>query len=133
MRILVVLLLTGALLAQAPKLAPDATVKQVMQELTIPASTALFNAGLDEPPKEKDWAELKVQADVLLESGKQLLAPGRAMDQGDWVQAVQKLTAAAGAAQQAIAAKDLDKLQLDIADQLLMACSSCHEKYIEEQ
>ena len=133
MRILVVLLLTGALLAQAPKLAPDATVKQVMQELTIPASTALFNAGLDEPPKDQDWAELKVQADLLIESGKQLLAPGRAMDQGDWVQAVQKLTAAAGAAQQAIAAKDLDKLQLDIADQLLMACSSCHEKYIEEQ
>ncbi len=132
MRILVVLLLTGALMAQAPKLEPNATVKQVMQEMTIPASTALFNAGLDEPPKDQDWAELKVQADLLIESGKQLLAPGRAVDQDDWVKAVEKLTGAAKAAQQAIAAKDLDKLQLDIADQLLMACSGCHEKYIKE-
>jgi cytochrome c553 len=130
MRILVALLLAVTVMAQAPKPGPSATVKQVMEEMTIPSSTALFNAGLDEPPKDQDWAELRVQANVMLESANLLLTPGRAVDTGDWAKAARMMADAGKAAVQAIEAKDLDKLQLDVSEQILMSCSACHEKYM---
>jgi cytochrome c556 len=36
------------------------------------------------------------------------------------------------AAVAAIDAKDLDKLQLDVAEQILNSCSTCHDKYMKQ-
>ncbi len=123
---------TGMLIAQQPW----ATTKELMNAMTIPASNALFNAGLDDENLTDDqWAELRNQAFALGESANLLMMPGRQpaddSKNADWKAAAQQMLDSAKFAMQKIDAKDLDGLTLDGSDKILAACTACHMKYFQ--
>lgn len=120
----------ASLLAQAPL---PKTVKEVMTMMTIPSSDAVMNIPLQEKVEAKDWEEMRKQTLVLIDSANLLLTPAMTprTDSADWAKASQKMLDVAKKAQAAIAAKDLDKLSIEISDELLQSCSACHDKYMK--
>jgi hypothetical protein len=130
MRTLLVCLFACGLLAQAP--APK-TVKEVMTMMTIPSSDAVMNIPLQETVSAKDWEEMKKQAQVLIDSANLMMTPAMApaTDNGDWMKASRMLADAGKKAQTHIAAKDLDKLSIESSEEILAACSACHDKYMK--
>lgn len=133
MRYLTILILTGALMAQAPGPEPWATTSELMTSMVIPSSNALFNAGLDGDVDDAGWEELRNQALILGESANLLVTPGRAPAEStgnaDWIAASKEMQDAAQMALKAIEEKDLDALTLDGAEAILNSCSSCHSVY----
>lgn len=119
----------GKGLAQT-KAAPK-TVKEVMTQLTIPASDAVMNIPLQDKVEDKDWEEMRKQTLVLIESANLLLSPAFSKDNGDWAKASRQMLDVGKKAQAAIAAKDLDKMSIEVSDELLQACSACHDKYMK--
>lgn len=132
MRTFLLLLVSGALLAQAPAAEPIASKAELMEAMVIPASNALFNAGLDEEVDDAGWAELRSQALILSEAANLLMMPGRAVDNSEWMAASRMLLEAGKAALKAVEAQDVDLLTIDVGDQILSACSTCHEKYMNQ-
>jgi hypothetical protein len=119
----------------AARTEPVTDTKGIMNAMTIPASNALFNAGLDGEPKDEDWANLRKEAIILGESGNLLLTAGRepvaSSSQADWTAAARQMIAASKTALAAIDKKDVDKLTLDGADEILASCEACHSKYFQ--
>ena len=128
MRTLILLLLAGAVLAQAPTFQPVGTVSQVMISITYPTSDALFYVERNPPQTEKQWNDLQAQALMLAESGNLLMMGRRARDQGDWIKESQELVDVGGAAYKAALAKDLPAI-LALNQRLVDACVTCHQQY----
>jgi hypothetical protein len=115
MRLLLLCLLAGAILAQAPPApAPSAetptgpksigTMKELMLNLIFPTSNEIFYVGRNEEKTYKDWTDLQNNALMLGEAANILMADNRAKD------------------------KDLPALKA-LNDDLYEACQSCHEHY----
>ena len=136
MRFLALLLIAGAIQAQAPATkAPDdpnlksiGTMSEVMIDIIFPTSNEIFYVGRDEKKSLKDWEDLTNNALMLAESANLLMAPNRAKDNGRWMEDA-KLLREVGVKAFALAkAKDLDGLK-SLNDDLYEACQSCHVHY----
>ena len=123
----VVMLLAGVAMAQAPTFQPVGTTLQVMRAMVISSSDVIFKLPSETPKDDKEWAVVQNNALILAESGNLLMMKGRSKDD-EWNKDAQLLVTAGAAAFKAANAKDADKL-LDIGDDILTACETCHKKY----
>ncbi len=128
MRPLVLLLLAGAVLAQAPSYQPVASVAQIMLAMSYPASDAIFYVERNPPKNDSDWEMLARQGLVVAESGNLLMMPGRARDQGKWMEDAKLMVEAGAAAFKAARMKDLQAV-LALNGQLEASCVTCHQDY----
>jgi hypothetical protein len=136
MRFLMVLMVAGAVQAQAPatKVPEDPNLKAVgtMSELMIdiifPTSNEIFYVGRTEEKSLKDWEDLRNNALVLAEAANLLMAPNRAKDNDRWMKDAKLLWAVGDKAFKLAKAKDLEGLK-GLNDDLYEACQSCHEHY----
>ena len=138
MRLLVLLLLTGAVLAQAPSTqAPSnetpalksiGTMSEVMVRVIFPTSNEIFYVGRNENKTEKDWEDLRNNALMLAESANLLMADNRAKDKDRWMKDAKLLRDVGDKAFKYAKAKDLEGLKA-LNDELYEACQSCHEHY----
>ena len=123
-----VLMVAGALAAQAPSDAPQpvATMKQLMVDVIHPSSNALLlllNRG--GPADDKDWAEARRSALTLAESGNLLIIRNRA---AAWIADARLLTDAGAAAYKAAEAKDVKALAA-LGDRIDASCTTCHKQF----
>jgi hypothetical protein len=128
MRAITLLLLAGAVVAQAPAFQPVGTVSQIMISVTYPTSDAIFYVERNPPKTEKEWNELQAQALILAESGNLLMMGRRARDQGDWIKESQEMVEVGAAAYKAALAKDLPAI-VALNQRLNDACVNCHQQY----
>jgi cytochrome c556 len=138
MRLLVLLLLTGAVLAQAPStqvpsnetpaLKSIGTMSEVMVRVIFPTSNEIFYVGRNENKTEKDWEDLRNNALMLAESANLLMADNRAKDKDRWMKDAALLRNVGDKAFKFAKVKDLEGLKA-LNDELYEACQSCHEHY----
>jgi hypothetical protein len=129
MRTLVLLLLAGAVLAQAPTtFQPVGNMSQLMIDIIYPTSDALFYVDRDPPKNQHEWDLLRGQALMLAESGNLLMMEGRARDQDNWIKDSKVLIDLGATAFKAAQAKDLDAIRA-LNDPLNDACVNCHLQY----
>jgi hypothetical protein len=138
MRHLVLFLVAGAVLAQAPAPQPPSseapalksigTMKELMVNLIFPTSNEIFYVGRNEQKSEKDWLDLQNNALMLGESANILMAENRARDKDRWMKDAKLLWDAGDKAFKAAKARDLEGLKALNGD-LYEACQSCHEHY----
>ncbi|MGE0590948.1 MAG: hypothetical protein AB7G23_03215 [Vicinamibacterales bacterium] len=122
----------------AATVTPVATVRQIMNAITGPAATAVYEAvsttidadGITEvaPETDEDWAALADSAAALIESGNLLLMSGRAVDQGDWVTMTKAFMDAGQEALRAAEAQDTEGI-LTAGSTVNETCDSCHARY----
>ena len=128
MRALILFIVAGAMMAQAPTFQPVGTVSQVMISITYPSSDAIFYVERNPPKTEKEWNDLQAQALILAESGNLLMIGRRARDQGDWIKESQEMVDVGAAAYKAAMAKDLPAI-VALNQRLNDACVACHQQY----
>ena len=133
MRVLVLLLLAGMLLAQAPPAqAPTArpvgTMSELMIDVVYPTSNAVFYIFREPPKNQVEWDNFKTQALTLAESANLLMMPSRARDQDKWMADAKLLWDVGNKAYRAAQAKNLDAI-LALNDELNTACVQCHMDY----
>ena len=124
--------------AAAPAAAPVATVKHVMQGITMPAAATIWDsvstivdaAGIQEnqPRTDEEWAIVEANAAVLIESANMMLAESRAIDRGDWVKFSHALRDSATTALTAAQKQDPQGI-LAIGEVINQSCDACHERY----
>jgi cytochrome c556 len=137
------LAITGGLFAQVATYESVATTKQIMLDMAIPASNALFDAASKEKPTEQDWVEFRKQAISLAEAGNLMMVPGRmatgqtkvkakakAANPAGWNAAAKLMRDAGKAAMVAIDKRDMDLLGGDVGGKILESCAACHDKYM---
>ena len=108
-----------------------ATVKEVMQAITIPASETVFKAASEAPKDDAGWEHARRQAIAVAESANLLLVEGRAPDRATWVTMAIAQRDAAMLAVKAIDAKNGDALS-NASDALYETCDNCHNKYMKK-
>jgi hypothetical protein len=133
MRILVLFIVVGAGLAQAPPAEVPAiksvgTMSEVMLDIIYPTSDQIFYVSRDEKKTEKEWIDLKNNALILAEAANLLMADNRARDKDLWMKDAKLLWDVGNKAFIAAKAKDLPALEALNAD-LYEACQSCHVHY----
>jgi hypothetical protein len=127
---------TSARIAQDA--APVASIKQIMNGIVLPASTAVFSSvasietskGIEEraPRTEQEWAAVGSSAASLVEAGNLLMMGSRLKDKGDWIRMTRALMDASVVALKATEAKDADAL-LQSGEAIDVSCDTCHQKY----
>ena len=115
-----------------------ASIKQIMNGMTGPAATVLYNAvgtivnsqGVKEiaPQNDEEWAALGNSVASLVESGNLLMMQGRAVDNGDWIKMSQAMIDAGVIALKAVEAKSTSDV-LTSGEAVNASCDSCHERY----
>ncbi len=140
MRLLALLLVCGAILAQAPQVptpaAPAETptlqsvgsMSELMLDIIYPTSDEIFYVGRNEEKTTKDWTDLRHNALMLAESANLLMADNRARDKERWMQDAKLLRDVGNKAYKAAKAKDLEALK-GLNAELYEACQSCHVDY----
>jgi cytochrome c556 len=129
MRILLLCLIAGGGLAQAPPAeVPVGTMSELMLDIIYPTSDQIFYVSRDEKKTEKQWIDLKNNALTLAEAANLLMADNRARDKDRWMKDAKLLWDVGNKAFIAAKAKDLPALEALNAD-LYEACQSCHEHY----
>jgi hypothetical protein len=104
------------------------TVEQVMTNMTIPASDAIF-AAASEPPKDgAQWVALRASAGTLAESGRLLLKTGPSKDDAEWIEMARALVTEAELTMKAIDAKDAERLA-QAGDDMYLTCKACHDRF----
>ena len=138
---------TGLFVARArtvqkalPLVTPVATVRQIMNELTIPASNAVFKAvstvstanGVEEtaPKTDKEWQAVEAGAAMVAESANLLLIRNRDDDEAEWIRTSRALVQASQVAMDAARHKNPDAL-FSSFEAMYAACESCHRKYFQ--
>jgi hypothetical protein len=138
MRLLVLFLLAGAALAQAPATPVPSpqppfvksvgTMSEIMIDIIFPTSNEVFYVNREPNKTEKDWEDLRNNSLVLAEAANLLMAENRAKDKDRWMKDAQLLWEVGNKAFKAAKAKDLEGLKA-LNDDLYEACQSCHEHY----
>src|SRR6266436_501563 len=85
MRLLTLILLAGAVLAQAPAPQSIGTMSELMLDIIFPVSNEIFYVSRNEKKTEKDWFDLRQNALTLAESANVLMAENRARDKDRWM------------------------------------------------
>ena len=125
---LLLFLVAGAALAQAPSYQPVGSMGELMIYIIYPASDALFYIEREPPKTDVQWNVIRTQALMLAESGNLLMMPNRARDQGDWIKESKVMVDLAATAYRAALAKDMDGI-LAVNDKLADSCIACHQQY----
>jgi len=126
--LVMVLILTGPTLAQAPSVEPVGTMSQLMVDIIYPTSDDIFYIGRTPPSNNAEWGSIQRSALMLAESGNLLMVGSRARDQGNWIKDAKLLVDVGAAAYKAARAKDMDAI-LALNEQLYTACVTCHQDY----
>ncbi|HEY5619840.1 MAG TPA: hypothetical protein VIK60_18000 [Vicinamibacterales bacterium] len=123
---------------EAPQPEAVASIKQVMDGITMPAATAVYSAvgtivnaeGVKEtaPQNDEEWAALASQAAALVESGNLLLMGNRLVDNSDWVTMTRAMIEKGQSAIKAAEAQDKEGI-LDAGSAINDTCDTCHAKY----
>lgn len=113
----------------SPAFKPVATVKQVMQGITIPASNVVFAVAGTAPTDDAGWQAVEASALAVAESGNLLLMRPRAVDANEWQQFALQLIDMGQRAAEAARAKDADKTSM-AGDDMYNVCDQCHAKYM---
>jgi hypothetical protein len=123
---------------EPPVTTPVASVLQIMNGITQPSATAIYNAvgtvvdatGFKEvaPQTDEEWAAVADSAAALVESGNLLLIGSRAVDNGDWLTMTRAMMDVGQRVLAAAEAKDKDGV-LTIGSDLNPTCDNCHAKY----
>lgn len=124
--------------AEAPATTPVATIKQIMQGITMPAANVVFQSvsttisyrGIEEkrPANDEEWQVVGNGAAALIETGNLLMLGSRLIDKEDWIKMARGLMDAATVALKATEEKNVEKL-LDSGEAINEACDTCHQKY----
>jgi hypothetical protein len=136
MRILLLLFLAGAAVAQAPSAyKPYASLADIMAGISLPKSNAVFDVTKRAPKNDMEWIAVQTDAAVLAEAGNLILTPGRLKENGqpvphtaDFKRHVRALVEAAKGAHNAALTKDADAV-FAACEPLYQACYSCHQAY----
>jgi cytochrome c556 len=139
MRILVLVFLAGAAIAQAPssfKPKPFGNLKQVMRGILRPNSDIIFNVQATPPKNDMEWNGIENAAVALEEAANLITLPGRLREDGqpvpaqraNWNKWAQGVLDAGQACYKAAQAKSADKVN-DCTDKLAESCSNCHDVY----
>lgn len=129
MRIVLLLVVVGLMIAQAPTPFREVgSVSQLMVDIIYPTSDALFYIERNPPKNDHDWNMIRGTALTLAESGNLLLMGSRARDQDRWVKDTQLMIDAGKAAFKAAQKKDMQAI-LDLNEQLSTSCTTCHVHY----
>ena len=115
--------------AEANALQGVATVKQVMQGITIPASNTVFAVAGIAPADDAGWEAVEASALAVAESGNLLLMKPRAVDDQEWKQFSLALIEAGERAAAAARSKDADQAST-AGDDMYTVCEQCHAKYM---
>lgn len=108
-----------------------ATVKQVMQSITIPEADVVWSVPNETPKDDAAWLKVENSALALAESGNLLMMEGRAVDHEEWMKHASLLIDVATKAATAARAKDANQMS-DIGDELYTVCENCHMKYMQQ-
>ena len=132
MRLMVVFILAGAVMAQAPEPASPlksvGTMSELMLDLIYPTSDQIFYVGRNEKKTVKDWNEIRQSALMLAEAANLLMAENRARDKDQWMKDAKLLWEVGNKAFILAKAKDEAGIEALNAD-LYEACQSCHVHY----
>jgi hypothetical protein len=136
MRILLLLFLAGAAVAQAPSsYKPYASLADIMAGISLPKSNGVFDVTKRAPKNDTEWIAVQTDAAVLAEVGNLILTPGRLKESGqpvphtaDFRRHVQALVEAAKDAYKAALKKDADAVFI-ACEPLYQACFGCHQAY----
>jgi len=138
MRNLVLLLLAGAAIAQAPSYTPKpfGNLKQVMRSVALPNSAVIF--GLQEKPPKTDaeWQTVVNAAVAIEETENLIMIPGRIRSNGqpvpvhnaDYAKFAAALAPAGRDCLKAALMKSKDAISY-CTDSLSQACDNCHKVY----
>jgi cytochrome c556 len=140
-RTLVLFVLAGAAVAQAPSFTPKAygNLKQVMRAVALPNSDIIFAIQQKPPKTDMEWQAV-VNASVAIEELENLIMiPGRIRSNGQPAP-VQNADYAKFAAALAPAGRDCLKASLqksqdavtNCTDSLSQACDNCHKVYRDQ-
>jgi cytochrome c556 len=119
--------------ATAQEQNPDeatATVKDVMETMTVPSSDVIFTAASEPPKDDQQWLAVRNSAVTLAESGKLLMTGGRAKDNTTWMEMARALVNQAEATSKAAEAKNSDALS-KAGDDVYVTCETCHMRYMD--
>ncbi len=136
MRVLLLLFLAGAAVAQAPSsYKPYASLADIMAGILLPKSNSVFDVTKRAPKNDTEWIAVQTDAAILAEVGSLILTPGRLKESGqpvphtaDFRRHVQALVEAAKGAHKAALKKDADAVFI-ACEPLYQACYSCHQAY----
>jgi hypothetical protein len=128
----------AASVAEAPALAPVATVKQLMTGIVTPAAYVVFDSvstivdakGVQEkqPRTDDEWAVVGAGAAALVDSATLLTMGDRTVDRGEWVTMAKAMADAGMMALKATEAKDPEGI-LAAGETINETCDNCHQKY----
>lgn len=119
----------GAASGAAASMPSEATTRQVMLGLTIPASDMLWGVGSKAPADDTEWDRVTANAVMLAESGLMLMAAPRDVGQPEWTQHARDMVTHARTAAAAAQKRDVDAL-LAAGDEIYNVCEACHNKYM---
>lgn len=117
-------------LAQTSQFVPVANNSEIMKVFIEPASNEVFNVGLGIPDTDEGWKAVEDNAIILGESANLLLLPERAEGREGWIESAQDLAEASRRSLE-LARSHSDDVDawFDLADELLLTCSGCHDAY----
>jgi hypothetical protein len=135
---IVLVVLAARSATRTPAAAPVASVKQIMQGIVAPASSAIYNAvsttvtekGTEEvfPKSDRDWELVGSDAMALVEAANLLKVDGRALDSRSWMRLSDEMNTAAMVTYRAAGKKDVEAL-LAAGEVLNNSCDNCHRNY----
>src|SRR5262245_13422268 len=101
------------------------TMSELMVDVIYPTSDAVLYISTRTPANEAEWNRLEGQTLMLAEAANLLMMPGRARDQGQWMQDAKLMLDAGAASYKAAKARDLPALEA-LNDQVYASCTTCH-------
>lgn len=113
-----------------PTFEPIATVKQVMQAITVPASNIVFGVAAEVPADDAAWLTVENSAIAVAESANLLMMEPRAVDQQNWREHALAMLEAAKTVAEAARMKDAEKVG-EISNTLYETCEACHQQYMK--
>lgn len=138
MRGLMVLLLAGAAIAQAPsgQPQPNANLKQVMRSVLLPNADIIFSVQLKNPKDDLEWRTVENAASGIEGAANLILTPGRLRSNGqpvpvqapDYLKFAKALIPAGRDCLKAAQKKSWGVVA-DCTDRLSQACDNCHNVY----
>jgi len=122
-----------------PKYNVSLPVNEVMAHVVDPAAWAIWHSsgtvetlhGTESlvPTTDEGWLAAESGGAAIAEAGNDLMLPGRARDNHDWMKFARRLTEAGLAAKAAAEAKDGAKMYTTGAV-VYQVCTDCHAKYL---
>ena len=143
MRVLVVVVVAGAAVAQAPpvfKPSPAGNLKQVMRSIPLPNSNIIFVVQTKAPRTEEEWKAVEDSAKAIAETANLIMMPGRLRENGhpvpvrrpDFIKYAQELVQAGQDCYKAAVSRKPEAVS-DCTSNLADSCSNCHDVYREEK